>query len=446
MPSVLLQHRQFRFRLATALLCFFAAAAFGQEAFRVSQAGDAAAEARKLAIANTAYNVKAGALKLRFHSGMSVEYTDNVNATHQNAQSDMSFSPQFNVTASMPVSTHNQLAFSIGAGYAYYLKTSRLNHLFITPDTDTEFDIGIGDFTINFHNRMTLSQDSYSQTESGTANAGYFEDTAGVRVNWDLNRLRFSLGLDHQSYSATTTGFEYRDHGTEIINLIAEFFVNQNFRVGLQLGSSMTAYDLKPAFTNMTVITATTTNIVPVASTVALNDQRSFNFGPFAQAQLSPFLSVKVSAGYTTIFVDSSGTAAGAGTSGGSLGAFYGDLTVAHKVSRLFSYDMSFGRQIQLGLFSNSLDLLYARFTPRFNHIRKVELTMPIAYEHAEQSSGTTTAGEILDRYTFGLEAAFQISRKLDSRVGYYYSTKLSSIPAGSYVQNRLVFDLNYRF
>jgi len=67
------------------------------------------------------------------------------------------------------VTEKNTLNFSIGVGYLKYLRRSELDHLYISPDSGLAFDIYVGDFTIDLHDRFSITESvAQSPTVSGT--------------------------------------------------------------------------------------------------------------------------------------------------------------------------------------------------------------------------------------------------------------------------------------
>lgn len=453
MPSCSLKLRCFlrhftrgKFTAPIAVLVFLGGGfpSAGQEALRASLAGQEAVEARKRALANPHYNLKIRALRLRFWTGLATEFTDNVNLTEANdKRADLSLRPEFHVAALWPVTEKNALTLSLGVGYRKYLRTSKLNYFFVTPDTDLAFDIYAGDFLINLHNRFVLSQEAYIQPEiSRTGDFGYFEDTAGVQTTWDLNKLILNLGYDHDLYFATTPQFSYRDHSSELLTASAGLVLNSTTLVGLELGGGLTTYDTRPTYISTTNVAGTTTNVARIPNGYFLSNQKSVNFGPFLRAQLSKHLGLKLAAGYTLIFLDTpTATAAD-----GNINAFYADITLNHVVNNQLKYAVSAGRQIQLGIFSDTLDLYHFRLQPAWNLVRNVSLLTPIFFEHAELPETPNTKAESLNRYGAGLELSYRLTQKLEVSTSYNFLLKQSNLPQNGYIQNRLVLDLRYSF
>jgi len=200
------------------LLVFVCPVLRAQDAVRPSLAGEASAEARRQSIDKIPYNLLAGPIRFRFSATFGVEYNDNINLAEVNEQDDFIIRPQVNVNAIWPITELNTLKLDLGIGYSFYLNHSEndTNGVLIAPGTAIAFDIFVGDFRINFHDRMSLEQDPISEIAlSNVVDYGRFENTAGVSVLWDLNKAVATFGYDHYNYISTNSSLDYLDHNAE---------------------------------------------------------------------------------------------------------------------------------------------------------------------------------------------------------------------------------------
>lgn len=125
--------RRIGFRTLIALAGFFstAGAVCGQEALRISTAGDLAAAAQRQAESSIGYyNLLLGPVAWQFSSGLAVDYNDNIQ-DQQNAQGDFIFIPNVNAQMHWPVTQVNDLNLSVAAGYSDYLQHQELNRFYI---------------------------------------------------------------------------------------------------------------------------------------------------------------------------------------------------------------------------------------------------------------------------------------------------------------------------
>ena len=88
-----------------------------------------------------------------------------------------------------------------------------------SPGSQLAFDIFVGDFRINIHDRFSLEQDPVAEIAlSNVADYGRFQNTAGVAVLWDLNQAVVTAGYDHYTFISTTDDFDYLDRNADIFS------------------------------------------------------------------------------------------------------------------------------------------------------------------------------------------------------------------------------------
>src|SRR5947209_2360185 len=138
---------------ALTMLCAISVRA--QDAVRPSLAGEAASEARRQDVDRLPYNLLVGPVRFRVSATMGVEYNDNINFADVNKQDDVILHPQVNLDAIWPITQINTLTLDIGLGYSIYLdhSGSNTNGVLISPASQLSFDIFVGDFRINIHDR-----------------------------------------------------------------------------------------------------------------------------------------------------------------------------------------------------------------------------------------------------------------------------------------------------
>src|SRR6266496_6703986 len=185
---------------------------------------------------------------VRFRGGASVskEYNDNVNYAETNEQDDFIITPNLSLDAIWPITQLNTLRLDLGIGYSFYLDHSQYDTdtILIAPKSQIAFDIFVADFRINIHDRMQLQQDPIQEGAlSNVAKYGRFENTAGVSVLWDLNKLLFQVGYDHYNFVSTTSTFDYLDRNAEIVYGSAAFIVTPTITVGPEANAVFTRFN-----------------------------------------------------------------------------------------------------------------------------------------------------------------------------------------------------------
>jgi hypothetical protein len=405
----------------TVLVC---AGAWAQDAFRVSMAGQQAAEAKKRALENEKFNLALGPLNMRLGAQLSVQATDNVRYTaDQDAQSDMIFRPLLNVLSAWRVTERNSLSLSLGVGYDKYIRTSEYDGLYLSPDSDLSFDLYVKDVVINLHSRFSYLQDvTGDPTISGVGRLSRFENTSGVSARWDLNHVVLTAGYDHEIYHPTESQYARYIRASELGLVSAALKVNPALFAGLQLGGGMTAYENQPEA-----------------------DNTQFSIGPFFQVQLNKHTSVRLAGGYVSYFLDSSTT----NTAATQFGAYYFDLMFQQQLGKRLSHSLSAGRQLQTGGgYSSATDQYYARYGISWRLFRKTSLTTSFSYQNLSYPdvNQSVVTGETTDYYGLGFTVSQPLTRHLNGSLGYQYYLRDSGDDTTSYTRNQLALTFIYAF
>lgn len=442
-------------RIALALLVSLPGAASimqAQDAIRPSLAGETAAEARRQSIDRIPYNLQLGPIKFRFSATVGVEYNDNINLAEDasfvfltptgpvvvttESQSDFILRPQFNVNALWPITQLNTLKIDVGLGYAFYLDHSNYNTngLLISPGSQIAFDIFVGDFRINFHDRFSLEQDPISEVAlSNVADYGRFQNLAGVAVLWDLNQAVATFGYDHYTFLSTSSQFEYLDRNAEILSGTLAFTPTNTMTVGVEGNFVHTYYDQ---------------NI--------LNDSDTFSIGAFLETQITSYLKVRVAGGYQKIDFDNTGLV----NDPHDASDFYANALLSHRVNSVLTHSLALGHETQLGVNSNYIQLNYVRHTATWNILYKTLLSTEFFYEDADDSGGSGPlftpipgvpnfnpfVAEHIHRYGGAVTVGYQLTPHVTLGLRYQYTQKDSDQPLRDYRQNRIALDGTYSF
>ncbi|MEY4387748.1 MAG: hypothetical protein RLY20_3031, partial [Verrucomicrobiota bacterium] len=186
------------------LLLVVSFAARAQDALHYSIANERSTSARTRAREEYNYNLDLDPVKLRFNAAFQGEFNDNVTLVNSNALNDFIVRPTVGIRAFWQVTERNALDFSVDLGYEYYLNGARPSRVIVTGDENSGlfFDIYLGSFVINIHDRFSLSQETSSDpTISGVAEIFRLENTAGATVTCELSKGAISLNYDHFTYA-----------------------------------------------------------------------------------------------------------------------------------------------------------------------------------------------------------------------------------------------------
>jgi hypothetical protein len=435
-----------------ALLLLAAPIVRAQDAIRPSLAGEASAEARRQTIENIPYNLQLGPMKLRFSATLGVEYNDNVNLAEDASaflpspfgpvlvttqqQSDFIIRPQVNVNLLWPITQLNTFKLDLGIGYAFYMDHSEYdtNDILLSPGSQLAFDIFVGDFRINIHDRFSLEQDPIAELSlSNVADYGRFQNTAGVSVLWDLNAAVVTVGYDHYNFISTTDRFDYLDRAAEMVTASIAVTPSSTMSVGLEGAFVDTYYDQN-----------------------VLNDSITYSVGAFLETQITSFVKLRVAGGYENIDFDNIGLV----NDPNDVSDYYANLLLSHRVNSVLTHSLSLGHENQLGVNSNYIRLNYVRHTANWNILYHTLLSTELFYEDADDSGNTVPAvgigpggflfnpfiPEHIHRYGGALSLGYQLTPHVTLGFRYQYTQKDSDQPLRDYSQNRVSVDGTYSF
>ncbi len=388
----------------------------------MSATGRDAAEARRRANSSIGYyNLKLGPVGLRFQGGMGVTYNDNVRYRSDNAESDLILRPQLTTRILWPVTENNRLNLAIGLGYSKYLSHSDLDRLFIRPGSEIAFDLYVGDFLFNIHDRFSIPMSVYEvPTVSGRGDYQRLENVVGFTGNWDLNKILVSFGYDHADYVSLNSTYQFSDGQSEMFFARGGLRLSSTTSGGVEFGSTLVNY-----------------------ANEILTDGVQYSVGLFYGGQISRYMQVKAMAGYT-LYVQSPTTMA---PDVGNSGAVYGQLVLDHRLNRILNYSLSAGRSIQLGLqygtSLRNLDLTFIRLNMNWNWVRDTRISTPLAFEYGTESG---SGSETFYRLGAGLSMGRMLTDKLSASLGYQFYWKDSQTNLRDYMVNSVSLNFGYNF
>jgi len=388
----------------------------------MSMASAAAAEAQRQAASTIGYyNLKLGPTAWNFSAGLGLEYNDNVNYTQNHPEGDFIFLPQINTRLLWPVSDQNSINLALGVGYSAYVQHSELSRYFITPDSGLSFDLYVGDFWINLHDRVSITENSYQDpTVAGTGNYSQLQNTLGQATVWDLNKIILRLGYDHVNYVVLAGNQGRPDGQSEVFSSSAGYTLKPGTLLGVELGGSLINY------------TTTTTNTL-------YSNADQWNVGGFYDTPVSEYIHFVGHAGYTVYSPQSSG----AMTTSSELRGFYAQLALTHRVNQYVDYSLSAGRSISVALFGGTIDLYSVNWQANWRVLHEISLATAFVYNHGSQ---VISGGETFDQYGPQITLGRALTAKLSSSLAYQLYWRDSNLPGRNYTVNMVTLSLNYRF
>ncbi len=389
----------------------------------MSTASAAAARARSQAATTVDYyNLQWGRSYWNFTAKLGADYDSNANLTPTNQEYDFIFRPELDARMVLPISDKNSLNLAVGAGYSAYVLHPQLRRIYVTPDTAASFDVYTGDFWINVHDRVSVTENSYQDpTAVGTGNFSQLQNVAGLNTTWDLNDVTLKLGYDHVSYATLSgNGHGQADGHSEALSLSAGVQLRPGLQLGVELGGDRLHYD------------TTGTNS-------PYSDAWQWSAGGFCDAQPGEYFHVRVTAGYTSYQPEYKNPAA----TGGNFSGIYSQLEIRHRLNQFVDYTLAAGRSLNYAFFGGTVDLTSVRWEAQWKIFRKTSVTTSFDFEHGRQLGAVT---ETFSRYGPALNLARTLTEKLSGRIGWRYYWRDSNTAGRSYNSFLVDSDLSYRF
>jgi hypothetical protein len=393
-------------------------AATAQEAVRMSLASAQAAEARRRAeTINNYYNLKLGPTAWRLGAGLGLDYNDNVTYIQDNPLSDFIIRPQMNTSLFWPLSDRNSLNLELGAGYSAYVEHPGLSRYYITPDSELSFDLYAGDFWINLHDRVSITENTYQDpTVVGTGDYSQLQNTLGVTTTWDLNKALLRLGYDHENYSVLSGTLARPDGESEVFSASGGYAPKAGTLLGVEVGGALIQYS---------------------GANIRYTDATQWNVGGFYDGQVTEYIHFKGSGGYTVYMPKVSLTTVN------EFGGFYAQFALTHRINPHVDYVLSGSRTIDTTLQGGTVDLYSLSWRANWRVIRKTSLSTSFIYYHGTQ---LYLFGETFDQFGPQITLGRRLTDNLVSSLGYQFYRRLSNQPGRDYSVSIVSLSLRYTF
>jgi len=392
-----------------------------QESIRPSLAGDTVASLSRPTIDSSNYNLKLGPALVSLSSGLQLEFNDNVTLSENHRESDLIIRPSINASAVWQVTELNALRLDLGIGYAKYVDHSEFDtgNLLIAPNSNLSFDIYVGDFRITLFDQFSIQQNPVDEiTLSRVGKFERFQNAAGLTVTWDLNAVILVSGYTNYLFRSLDSEFQFLDRTEQQFFTAAAVRLNDATKVGVRGTGGIVTYD--QAFQN---------------------DGFIYSFGPFVEAQLTPYMRVELEGGYQ------GGNFETGGLNGdkSNLSGFYGRLLLSHRLNRYWTDGVSIGHEATIGLTTNTTTLTYVRYNADWRVNSRTNLNLAAFYEHGNDSPGVFES-ENIDRIGFSVSLGYTIGRHTVTSLAYQYLNRASDLADRSYRQNQLLWSISYAF
>ena len=382
------------------------------------------------------YNIKLGPIPFRLSASLDVEYSDNSVRSDQEKVSDISLLPRIDMTGFVRLAPSITLSLQTGIGYITYVNQSQPDRLLpiasaaINPETGLSFNVKIGKFLINLHDRPEVPRFEVSAvTQRDQSQYNSFSNTAGITILWDVNsRLMATFGYDHINQIALDSSAEGSDQSTESFLSSLSYQLSDALGVGFEAGLSTINY-----------------------TEDFLNSGTNYHLGPTFQLRLSDYLNMQGAFGYQ------GGSYGSGGRTGDTseLGSYYANVSIHNNLNPKFGHSLSIGHQAEQGVASNFTESNYVHYQAGWDVIRKVSLGFFASFVDAKESGGMFA--EHIRYYAIGLSAGYQLTQKVFVSLIYQFTKRktltdeshpmdLTEDTNLAFAENRVSLHMGYAF
>lgn len=359
------------------------------------------------------YTYRCGDFRVLASGSLGIDWNDNISiAPGGAAQDDFILRPSVGMELSYPLTQRNLLQVHLGLGYDKYLQHDEFSYWRVASGSAVSFEMAIGDFWLDFHDRLEVSQDSARQ--AAVANSGMYgviENTVGVSGFYELKDANLNLGYDHRNMLSTSEEFNQTTHAGELFTLRPGFRVHPRVNAGLEATAAMTRYEQRK-----------------------LNDSQTYTVGAYADWQPSSFFRLQPRAGYSIYEFEQTSLLIPASDATG----WYVDVALEHQPSEAVAYTLSVGHQLNLGIYSDTTEEWYAHLSVSWNILRNTTLRTTAGYAHGKQGSTALGNGvaEVYDQFTTGANLGYVLTKRLSVSLDYRFTSRTADVALRDYDQN----------
>lgn len=369
------------------------------------------------------YNIKIGPVPFTFGAGVEFHFSDNVNLTRKGKVADLSIVPHLDIYGGIRLSRINTLSIQLGLGYIWNLNRPELDRALtnasvgLDSDTGLSFDIEVGNFRINLHERPAIPRQQFDLiTQRNPLQYSQFTNVAGLSIFWDVNRrLSAFFQYDHLNVIALKSELDDLDQSSELFSASATYQIHSGLSVGLQGNASMVKY--QNSF---------------------LNESTNYDVGATLASRITRSMFLQMIVGYQV----------GRFGSGGEVGDksnvdnWHFRASINHQINKLVSHSLSVGHESQIGTASNSAIVDYIRHQCYFTFSKDVGVSTSVSFDSASESGGAFAQDFKL--YQLGIFGYWKLARKLSLSLGYSITKRDASSASDDadnvedYLENRV--------
>jgi hypothetical protein len=417
------------------------------------------------------YNLKLGPVLVSFGSSVSFAYTSNALQSQGGGENyDLSINPSFSTNLRWQMTDAARLSLNVGVGYRFNLVQEDLSGLTVDPNTSIDYAFSVGDVLFTVFNRLSTANSANQRPDIiGTGNPlgvrfNRINNSTGLSTEWaPYTDLSISADYAYSVERGLDDSFDSLNGDSHTVSSAVFHRLHPDLSVGISASASLNDY-----------------------SNQFQNSSKTFGIGPVTTWTVSEYITVSASVRYTMINSDRNGQIQDSSDFSG----ISGNLSVRHQINRVLNHSVSLGRSVNGALGSNFSTSLEAGYQFSWRLTDFIPLNFNAGIDKTEQSGGLAifavppgsiylpgdpangippilvtsqgtftdvvqtpeglfgvpTAGQVSQSYRFGVSTGYQITRRLNSSLGWSYVIRDTDFVFGDYDAHTVTLTLSYQF
>ena len=375
------------------------------------------------------YDIRFGELFFDLEGSLELQYNSNITTSERNEIADFIITPGISAGGSWNYSDLNTLRFGIGLQYRYFLRNPQLGSngsIFdLTPETELDSIILVGDVYIRLFDRITLSTDATDtvgiDVATGdlifnTTSYAVFENTLGAQINYDFNILQSSAQIYRKDVFSLEDNFDFLDRVEHGISgtLSRRFLATMTVGVGASINTTDYKTDFKGGVD-------------------------SASLGVYSNTVLTPFVTLYAGVNWATSTIESTALSSERNSEFMSY-----NITLSHSLNAYFDHSLGFTSARRLGSLADFMDLRTWRYDWSLDEWLFADLSGYFAWENGRERGGVFP--ERFDRFFAHIEANYGLGPRTELEAYATWTSKDSNRPLRSYDQVVVGLRLTYDF
>jgi hypothetical protein len=335
-----------------------------------------------------------------------------------------------NVGMTWQFSGGNALGIDVGLGYRQYLLNPEFSGMVLNTNAPggLAFRFATGEVIWTVFDHLSFNTNPGSQSElTGVSDYQSFSNTFGVEAMWSASdQIGLRAGVD-RTYVTTSSSDQELKRTSDAVHLALAYAITPLMETGLS-GSLTFSKDRNSFSTGSTSTQDTESTAIAV--------------GPYFRGQITNFTKVFLSAGVQKVSFD--GSNGSDSSSNNSDPAFYGSLQITNELTDFYTHTLSVGRDLGLGLVSNSVETDSVRYAGRLRMGTRTSLSGNLFFQNSKQSGGSFA--EKYKLYGGGLAVDVAVRPTVSASLGWQHTTRDSDQDAFDYKRDVIFFSVAWVF